>query len=158
MKKKNRRGWMLLESTIVVAILLAGSVAAVRLASTQQSYRAASRQSLAVDIACENAASWLRSSNVGTLSADIEKIKTSPLAEGLQFDVTPFQSDDFNGLHVSVSPTATTATAVGRNLWILKVDSNLKASEINQTTSPETGGDRANDSPSPDGEGVNDAS
>lgn len=120
MNRKQRRGWMLLESTVAVIILLAGSVAAVRLASSQHGYRAASRQSLAEDIACENVASWLRSSSVLSLPADIETVKTLPFAEGLRLDTSPFQSGEFSGVKVSISPTTTAASkSVERDLWIL---------------------------------------
>lgn len=119
MNRKQRRGWMLLESTLAVVILLAGSVAAVRLASSQHAYRAASRQSLAEDIACENVASWLRSSSVLSLAADIETVKTLPFAEGLRLDASPFQSGEFSGIKVSISATTTAPKSVERNLWIL---------------------------------------
>jgi len=158
MKNQKRRGWMLLESTIVVVILLIGSVAAVRLASTQHAYRAASRQSLAADIACENAVSWLRSGSVETLNADIEKVKTMPLADGLRFDVTPFQSGGFSGMHVSVSPAAPTPTSVGRNFWILKVGGDPDASGPDQTSSPQVDGEPDSIAPSAAGKGVDDAS
>jgi type II secretory pathway pseudopilin PulG len=114
-----RRGWMLLESTVAVIILLAGSVAAVRLAFSQHAYRAASRQSLAEDIACENVASWLRSSNTGSLPADIETVETLPFAEGLRLKTSPFQSGEFSGVKVSISPATTAPTPIERNLWIL---------------------------------------
>ena len=120
MNKEMRRGWMLLESTIAVTILLAGSVAAVRLASSQHAYRAASRQSLAEDIACENVASWLRSSSVESLPNDIETVKSLPLAEGLQLVASPFQSGEISGIKVSISPTNPASMSVERNLWILK--------------------------------------
>jgi len=158
MKNQNRRGWMLLESTIVVAILLIGSIAAVRLASSQHAYRAASRQSLAADIACENAVSWLRSGSVETLAVDIEKVKTMPLADGLRFDVTPFQSGDFSGMHVSVSPAASTATSIERNLWILKVGGDPDALRIDQTSSPQVVGEQDSTAASVAGKGVDDAS
>jgi len=120
MNKEMRRGWMLLESTIAVTILLAGSVAAVRLASSQHAYRAASRQSLAEDIACENVASWLRSSSVESLPNDIETVKSLPLAEGLRLVASPFQSGEFSGINVSISPTSPASMSIERNLWILK--------------------------------------
>jgi len=119
MNRKQRRGWMLLESTVAVIILLAGSVAAVRLASSQHAYRAASRQSLAEDIACENVASWLRSSSVLSLPADIETVKALPFAAGLRLETSPFESGEFSGIRVSIAPAKTASTPVERNLWIL---------------------------------------
>jgi hypothetical protein len=110
---------MLVESTVAVIILLAGSVAAVRLASSQHAYRAASRQTLAEDIACENVASWLRSSSVLSLPADIETVKTLPFAEGLRLDTNPFQSGEFSGVSVTIAPATTISKSVERNLWIL---------------------------------------
>lgn len=136
---------MLLESTVAVGVLLAGSVAAVRLASSQHAYRAASRQTLAADMACENAASWLRSSSVETLPAELEAMKSSPLGIGLTFTVAPFQSGGFTGLHVAIEPMEKTKAVVERNLWILAVTNASEGLENESVDSKPSGEEGASD-------------
>lgn len=133
MRSRHPSGMTLIEITVTLAMLAVAAGAVTKLASTQSILHRQHEMRLVATLRAQNVAERLRSVSYDELSSTVSNLANDSAYEALRFDLSPFETDDVNGLHLridAVDPGDSTRVLASEHLWrVQRTEGDSNASE-----------------------------